>query len=184
MFPFTHAESSEAPDEKPARKALTLYFEESLSHANSVYSTTPTHERGKLNRLSMESANIPDMGGNAARSPSKGASGAPGRSGPGRGRSGRGRERPRDARRGPKAPSRCGRRRPARARLPILPQPGAAVLSATAGLTSEFGTGSGDPRLHGRARAGRAPRGAGPGPRAPRRLHSAHRGRSRRAVAA
>ena len=47
------------------------------------------------------------------------------------------------------------RKRPARARLPILPQPGAAVLSATAGLTAEFGTGSGDPRLHGLARAGR-----------------------------
>ena len=39
---------------------------------------------------------------------------------------------------------------PARVRQPTLPQPGAAVLSATAGLTSEFGTGSGDPRLHGR----------------------------------
>ena len=48
------------------------------------------------------------------------------------------------------------RKRPARARLPILPQPGAAVLSATAGLTAEFGTGSGDPRLHGLARAGRS----------------------------
>ena len=47
-------------------------------------------------------------------------------------------------------------KRPARARLPILPQPGAAVLSATAGLTAEFGTGSGDPRLHGLARAGRS----------------------------
>ncbi len=48
------------------------------------------------------------------------------------------------------------KKRPARARLPILPQPGAAVLSATAGLTAEFGTGSGDPRLHGLARAGRS----------------------------
>ena len=54
----------------------------------------------------------------------------------------------------PAAP--LARKRPARARLPILPQRCAAVLSATAGLTSEFGTGSGDPRLHGRARAGRS----------------------------
>ena len=44
---------------------------------------------------------------------------------------------------------------PARARLPILPQPSAAVLSATTGLTTEFGTGSGDPRLYCRARARR-----------------------------
>ena len=50
-------------------------------------------------------------------------------------------------------------KRPLRARQPTLPQPGAAVLSAMRGLTSEFGTGSGDPRLHGRAR-GRRSRGA------------------------
>ena len=60
---------------------------------------------------------------------------------------------------------------PARVRLPALPQPGAAVLSATAGLTSEFGTGSGvspPPWSH--------PRGARafcPGrSRAPWRLHA------------
>ena len=47
-------------------------------------------------------------------------------------------------------------KRPTRARQPPLPQPGAAVLSARAGLTAEFGTGSGDPRLHGRTRAGRS----------------------------
>lgn len=45
--------------------------------------------------------------------------------------------------------------RPARARRPILPQPCAAVLSAMAVLTSGFGMGPGDPRLQGRARAGR-----------------------------
>lgn len=33
-----------------------------------------------------------------------------------------------------------------------------AVLSATGGLTTEFGTGSGDPPLHGPARAGRSAR--------------------------
>ena len=48
---------------------------------------------------------------------------------------------------------------PARVRRPILPQASPAVLSARAGLTSEFGTGSGDPRLHGRTRAGRCPAG-------------------------
>jgi hypothetical protein len=42
---------------------------------------------------------------------------------------------------------------PARARRPILPQPSAVVLSAMMGLTTEFGTGSGDPHLHGHARA-------------------------------
>ena len=56
----------------------------------------------------------------------------------------------------PEAAPYGAKKRPARARLPILPQPGAAVLSATAGLTAEFGTGSGDPRLHGLARAGRS----------------------------
>ena len=64
---------------------------------------------------------------------------------------------PRGEREGPPegGPHGAGKR-PARARLPILPQPGAAVLSAKAGLTAEFGTGSGDPRLHGLARAGRS----------------------------
>ena len=52
------------------------------------------------------------------------------------------------------------KKRHARVRRPILPQPCAAVLSARAGLTSEFGTGSGDPRLHGRTRAGRSRAGA------------------------
>ena len=39
------------------------------------------------------------------------------------------------------------------------PTADAAVLWAMAGLTSEFGMGSGDPRLRGRARAGLSPRG-------------------------
>ena len=38
------------------------------------------------------------------------------------------------------------------------PTDSTAVLSAMAGLTAEFGTESGDPCLHGRARAGRCPR--------------------------
>ena len=65
---------------------------------------------------------------------------------------------PRNARR-PRLPRGRGLRmpkRPPRARRPILPQPDAAVLSAMAGLTSGFGMGPGDPRLHGRARAGRS----------------------------
>ena len=41
-----------------------------------------------------------------------------------------------------------------------------------AGLASEFGTGSGDPRLHGRTRAGRSPA-RGPLPARPWRLHGA-----------
>ena len=52
----------------------------------------------------------------------------------------------------------CGAERPARARRPVLPQPGAAVLSAKAGLTAEFGMGSGDPPLYGSAHGGRSPR--------------------------
>lgn len=48
-------------------------------------------------------------------------------------------------------------KRPPRARRPALPQPGAAVLSAKAGLTAGFGMGPGDPRLCGRARGGRSP---------------------------
>ena len=69
-----------------------------------------------------------------------------------------------EARRGypPAGPSRRTRRariekRPPRARRPALPQPGAAVLSAKAGLTAGFGMGPGDPRLCGRARGGRSP---------------------------
>ena len=65
-------------------------------------------------------------------------------------------------------------KRPPRVRRPSLPQPGAAVLSARAGLTAEFGTGSGDPRLHGRTRGGRSPAGPLPAPRW--RLHAPHRG--------
>ena len=57
-----------------------------------------------------------------------------------------------------------GRKRPARARRPGLPQPGAAVLSAMAGLTAGFGMGPGDPRLRGRARAGRSLRSSGAPP--------------------
>ena len=41
---------------------------------------------------------------------------------------------------------------------PYPPTACAAVLSAMAGLTAEFGMGSGDPCLHGRARDGRATR--------------------------
>ena len=47
-------------------------------------------------------------------------------------------------------------KRPLRAERPVLPRPGAAVLSARRGLTAEFGMGSGDPPLHGSAREGRS----------------------------
>ena len=57
-------------------------------------------------------------------------------------------------------PSRQGGRsaekRPLRAERPVLPRPGAAVLSARWGLTAEFGMGSGDPPLHGSARGRRS----------------------------
>ena len=52
--------------------------------------------------------------------------------------------------------------RPSRARRPYLPGPGAPVHPAMAGLTAEFGMGSGDPRLPGRAREGRSRPVAGP----------------------
>lgn len=59
---------------------------------------------------------------------------------------------------GPAVPS--GRperkKRPLRAERPVLPRPGAAVLSARWGLTAEFGMGSGDPPLHGSARGRRS----------------------------
>ena len=59
---------------------------------------------------------------------------------------------------GPSARAARGKeKRPPRARRPALPQPGAAVLSAKAGLTAGFGMGPGDPRLCGRARGGRSP---------------------------
>ena len=83
------------------------------------------------------------------------------------------RDRPPDQRlvRGP-----AERKHPPRARRPILPRTDSAVLSAMAGLTSEFGMGSGDPRLHGRARGGCSrghclPRPGGSAP--PWRSHSA-----------
>ena len=72
-----------------------------------------------------------------------------------------GRKAPEKRGRGPAAPPlrapcpRWGRTRPARARRPVLPRTGSAVLWAMAGLAAEFGMGSGDPRLRGRARAGR-----------------------------
>ena len=72
-----------------------------------------------------------------------------------------GRKAPWKGGRGPAAPPlrapcpRWGRTRPARARRPVLPRTGSAVLWAMAGLAAEFGMGSGDPRLRGRARAGR-----------------------------
>ena len=63
-------------------------------------------------------------------------------------------------------------KRPLRAERPVLPRPGAAVLSARRGLTAEFGMGSGDPPLCGSAR-GRRSRGqlyvARPGPGSTRR---------------
>ena len=68
-------------------------------------------------------------------------------------------------------PSR-GRTRPARARRPVLPRTGSAVLWAMAGLAAEFGMGSGDPRLRGRARAGRPLRFPSGTSRAPWRPHS------------
>ena len=89
-----------------------------------------------------------------------------------------GREAPWKRRRGPKAPpllAPCpsrGRTRPARARRPVLPRTGSAVLWAMAGLAAEFGMGSGDPRLRGRARAGRPLRFPSGTSRAPWRPHS------------
>lgn len=67
---------------------------------------------------------------------------------------------------------RWGRTRPARARRPVLPRTGSAVLWAMAGLAAEFGMGSGDPRLRGRARAGRPLRFPSGTSRAPWRPHS------------
>ena len=71
-------------------------------------------------------------------------------------------------------------KRPPRARRPALPQPGAAVLSAKAGLTAGFGMGPGDPRLCGRARGGRSPAALcmeparNPSPGRPWRPHGGH----------
>ena len=78
-----------------------------------------------------------------------------------RARARRGAQSPRESERAPQGPQ--GRKRPARARRPGLPRAGPAVLSAMAGLTAGFGMGPGDPRLRGRARAGRSPRGPGCG---------------------
>lgn len=72
-------------------------------------------------------------------------------------------------------------KRPPRARRPALPQPGAAVLSAKAGLTAGFGMGPGDPRLCGRARGGRSPAASLwslPGPLAGATLAAAWRART------
>ena len=68
---------------------------------------------------------------------------------------------PRRAPRPAHPPPRGSRMRPARARHPVLPRTGSAVLWAMAGLAAEFGMGSGDPRLRGRARAGRTLRAPG-----------------------
>ena len=81
-------------------------------------------------------------------------------------------------------------KRPPRARRPALPQPGAAVLSAKAGLTAGFGMGPGDPRLCGRARGGRSPAAQvfeparNPHPGRPWRPHGGHGRRSRIALGA
>ena len=82
-------------------------------------------------------------------------------------------------------------KRPPRARRPALPQPRAAVLSAKAGLTAGFGMGPGDPRLCGRARGGRSPRGSdvfeparNPCPGRPWRPHGGHGRRWRIALGA
>ena len=81
-------------------------------------------------------------------------------------------------------------KRPPRARRPALPQPGAAVLSAKAGLTAGFGMGPGDPRLCGRARGGRSPAAhdmepaRNPCPGRPWRPHGGHGRRSRIALGA
>ena len=90
--------------------------------------------------------------------------------------------RPSEPRRRQVRPSRQGGRnaekRPLRAERPVLPRPGAAVLSARWGLTAEFGMGSGDPPLHGSARGRRsrgnrlAVRGARGSPAPPWRLHA------------
>ena len=99
-------------------------------------------------------------------------------------------------RRSPRGPCRPPRplarieKRPPRARRPALPQPGAAVLSAKAGLTAGFGMGPGDPRLCGRARGGRSPAAQvfeparNPCPGRPWRPHGGHGRRSRIALGA
>ena len=76
---------------------------------------------------------------------------------PARGASPRGPLSAHAARAAPGARTALIEKRPPRARRPALPQPGAAVLSAKAGLTAGFGMGPGDPRLCGRARGGRSP---------------------------
>ena len=78
----------------------------------------------------------------------------------------------------PRQGGRSAKKRPLRAERPVLPRPGAAVLSARWGLTAEFGMGSGDPPLHGSARGRRsrgnrlAVRGARGSPAPPWRLHA------------
>ena len=78
----------------------------------------------------------------------------------------------------PRQGGRSAEKRPLRAERPVLPRPGAAVLSARWGLTAEFGMGSGDPPLHGSARGRRsrgnrlAVRGARGSPAPPWRLHA------------
>ena len=79
---------------------------------------------------------------------------------------------PKKRRGGPKAPSLNAKKHPLRAERPILPRPGAAVLSAKRGLTAEFGMGSGDPPLCGSARGGCSPRPLWLPARAPWRLHA------------
>ena len=118
----------------------------------------------------MDACNIKKKPGKRGRRPSgrcgpaekgKGAARPPGK---------RGRGLPAPPLRAP-CPSR-GRTRPARARRPVLPRTGSAVLWAMAGLAAEFGMGSGDPRLRGRARAGRPLRFPSGTSRAPWRPHS------------
>ena len=70
------------------------------------------------------------------------------------------RGRPRKREKGPPlraAPCAKKKKRPPRARRPILPRASPAVLSAMRGLTAGFGMVPGDPPLHGRARGGRSP---------------------------
>ena len=71
-------------------------------------------------------------------------------------------EGPLNAEEGPAGPSLPCRESPFTSTAPYPPTDCTAVLSAMAGLTAEFGMGSGDPCLHGRAREGYS-RGAPPG---------------------
>lgn len=121
-------------------------------HAPALWGADPPGKRESPEGANGRVARVRRWG---ARSRRRTASRREGRPPPGRANA------PGKRRRAPQGPQRS--KRPARARRPGLPRAGPAVLSAMAGLTAGFGMGPGDPRLRGRARAGRSPRGPGSG---------------------